>query len=80
MDSYRNQMIEFYVTLRQRLSREDGQGGVEYLGVVIAAALLVLVIVGAASGLGEKITGGISDKIDEVLDGGDGGSGPFGLF
>lgn len=50
-----------------RLKCERGQGGVEYLGVVIAAALLVLVIVGAADGFGGKIVDGIEEQVEKIL-------------
>lgn len=70
MEAYRAGLMKLYFGARDRLSREDGQGGVEYLGVVIAAALLVLVIVGAASGFGEQITSAIGEKIDSIISGG----------
>lgn len=60
-------MTEFITYINARLRSEKGQGGVEYLGVVIAAALLVLVIVGAANGFGQSIVDGITDKIQEII-------------
>jgi len=54
-------------TLSERLRREEGQGSIEYLGVVIAAALIVLAIIGVATGIGDDIAGGIGDKVTEIL-------------
>lgn len=63
-------MLFTWTYLRARATDDEGQGGVEYLGVVIAAALLVLVIVGAADGFGGEIVDGIRDKVQEILDAG----------
>ncbi len=63
-------MLYLWTHIRARASDDEGQGGVEYLGVVIAAALLVLVIVGAAEGFGGDIVDGIRDKVQEILDAG----------
>jgi len=56
----------FAQSLSDRLSEEEGQGSVEYVGVVIAAALIVLVIIGAASGLGGQLLSGLSRRIGEI--------------
>ena len=46
---------------------EEGQGSVEYLGVVIAGALIVLAIVGAASGWGGRIVTAIGEQIENII-------------
>jgi Flp pilus assembly pilin Flp len=64
------QLIKLQVAaygLRERLKREDGGISLEYGGVFIAAGLIVVAIVGAASGWGGEIRDAIQAKIDEVL-------------
>jgi hypothetical protein len=57
-----------------RLRGELGQGSIEYLGVIIAAALIVLAIIAVASGIGSDIAGGIRDQVENVIGGsGEGG-------
>jgi hypothetical protein len=56
--------------LRARAASEDGQGGIEYFGVVIAAALIVIAIVAAASGIGGDIVDEIQSKVQEIIDSG----------
>lgn len=52
----------------ERLRRQDGQGSVEYLGVIIAAAVLVVGIIAAfKSGIIKDVTNGISDAIKSVI-------------
>jgi Flp pilus assembly pilin Flp len=58
--------------LRERLKREDGGISLEYGGVFIAAGLIVVVLVGAASGWGESIRDAIQTAIDDVLGAGGG--------
>jgi Flp pilus assembly pilin Flp len=55
--------------LRERLKREDGGISLEYGGVFIAAGLIVVAIVGAASGWGGQIEEAIQGAIDDVLGG-----------
>lgn len=50
-----------------RITREQGQASAEYLGVIIAAALLVAVLV--ASNFGPRIAGGIDSAICSVVSG-----------
>jgi hypothetical protein len=59
-----------FARIRARAGREDGQGGIEYFGVVIAAALIVIAIVAAASGIGGDIVDEIQDKVQEIIDSG----------
>jgi len=53
------------VGVMSALRGQRGQASTEYVGVVIAAALLVLVIV--ASDLGPKLAGGIENAVCQVL-------------
>lgn len=53
-------------SLADQLADDEGQGSVEYVGVVIAAAIIVLAILAAASGLGSQIVGGLTRRIGEV--------------
>lgn len=52
----------------ERLRRQEGQGSVEYLGVIIAAALLVVgIIVLFKSGLITKVTDAIGKAVDSII-------------
>ncbi|MFB7271601.1 hypothetical protein [Streptomyces sp. NPDC056244] len=46
--------------------RDKGQGAVEYVGVIVLVALIIVAIVG--TGVAEDIATGLSDKVSEILD------------
>jgi Flp pilus assembly pilin Flp len=50
-----------------RMRREDGTVSVEYLGVVVIVAAIILAILGQATPIGTKIAQGVSKKIDDIL-------------
>lgn len=50
-----------------RALSQRGQASIEYVGVLIAAALLVLVLI--TSGIGAKVAGGIEDAVCSVIPG-----------
>ena len=52
---------------------EDGQGTLEYVGIVIIAALLVVAVVGAVNPEGIATT--ITNKISDITGAGAGGGG-----
>ncbi|MEU0281307.1 hypothetical protein ACIOGX_24325 [Streptomyces sp. NPDC088147] len=53
------------VTAMKRRS-DKGQGAVEYVGVIVLVALIIVAIVG--TGVAEDIATGLSDKVSEILD------------
>ncbi|MEV6421982.1 MULTISPECIES: hypothetical protein [unclassified Streptomyces] len=55
------------VTAMKRRS-DKGQGAVEYVGVIVLVALIIVAIVG--TGVADDIAGGLSDKVSEILDAG----------
>lgn len=57
-------------TLRERAAREDGQGGIEYTGVFIAGALIVVGIVTLAATVGDEIVAELREKVDSILNAG----------
>lgn len=55
----------------ERLRRQEGQGSVEYLGVIIAAALLVLGIIALMKGgLITKVKNAITHEVDKIISNG----------
>ncbi|MFF3749821.1 hypothetical protein ACFYYH_05065 [Streptomyces sp. NPDC002018] len=46
--------------------RDRGQGAVEYVGVIVLVALIIVAIVG--TGVAEDIATGLSDKVSEILE------------
>ncbi|WP_046502006.1 hypothetical protein [Streptomyces odonnellii] len=46
--------------------RDKGQGAVEYVGVIVLVALIIVAIVG--TGVAEDIATGLSDKVSEILE------------
>lgn len=48
-------------------SEERGADVVEYVGMLIFAALVVTVLITAANGLGSQIVTGITSKITQIL-------------
>ncbi|MEV7421033.1 MULTISPECIES: hypothetical protein [Streptomyces] len=48
--------------------RDKGQGAVEYVGVIVLVALIIVAIVG--TGVADDIASGLSDKVSEILDAG----------
>jgi hypothetical protein len=55
--------------LRPRLSGESGQGTVEYVGLILLIAGLMVAVLAAKSGgtdLGKQIVGKLKDSIDGV--------------
>jgi len=57
--------------IRTRLTDDRGQTAAEYMGIIVVVAVILAAI--AATGLGESISGYISDAIDNVFS--DAGSG-----
>lgn len=52
---------------REALRPENGQGTVEYVGAVIAAAIIVLLLLGAAGTIGGDLTRSVKAKISEIV-------------
>ncbi|WP_329064013.1 hypothetical protein [Streptomyces sp. NBC_01429] len=48
--------------------RDKGQGAVEYVGVIVLVALIIVAIVG--TGVADDIANGLTDKVSEILDAG----------
>ncbi|WP_330173862.1 hypothetical protein OG875_09935 [Streptomyces sp. NBC_01498] len=48
---------------------DRGQGAVEYVGVIVLVALIIAAIVG--SGVDESIANGLTEKVGEILGGGE---------
>ncbi|QXE34951.1 hypothetical protein KQY30_12370 [Streptomyces sp. GMY02] len=46
--------------------RDKGQGAVEYVGVIVLVALIIVAIVG--TGVADDIAQGLTDKVTEILD------------
>ena len=53
--------------LLDRTRREDGVVSVEYLGVVVIVAAVILAILGQATTIGQQITQGITKKIQDII-------------
>jgi hypothetical protein len=61
-------LIKMYAVLTARVTvaqNEKGQGTLEYVGIVVVAAILVGAVVDAING--GEITSAIKGKIDEIL-------------
>jgi hypothetical protein len=64
-------LIKMYAVLTARMSvaqNEKGQGTLEYVGIVVVAAILVGAVVDAING--GEITSAISNKISEIINAG----------
>ena len=64
-------LIKMYAVLTARVSvaqNEKGQGTLEYVGIVVVAAILVGAVVDAING--GEITSAISNKISEIINAG----------
>ncbi|HEX6678493.1 MAG TPA: hypothetical protein VF486_26175 [Actinomycetes bacterium] len=53
--------------LAERMRREDGAAAIEYVGLVVIVAAIIVAILGQASGIGNKLATGISNQIDKFL-------------
>ncbi|GAB2451721.1 hypothetical protein [Xylanimonas ulmi] len=49
-------------------SDERGQGSVEYVGIIVVVAAILVIIIGAASGIGETLVDKITEQIDLLHD------------
>jgi hypothetical protein len=66
-----SKMIELYAVLSAHLTaarNEKGQGTLEYVGIVVVAAILVGAVVDAING--GEITAAIKGKITEIINAG----------
>jgi hypothetical protein len=64
-------LIKMYAVLTARMSvaqNEKGQGTLEYVGIVVVAAILVGAVVDAING--GEITSAIKGKISEIINAG----------
>jgi hypothetical protein len=64
-------LIKMYAVLTARVATahdEKGQGTLEYVGIVVVAAILVGAVVDAING--GEITSAISNKISEIINAG----------
>ena len=61
--------LELYVKASNALRSERGQGTIEYVGIVIAICAIVVLVIGAASGLGTQIVNAFQNAIQSVLGG-----------
>jgi hypothetical protein len=64
-------LIKMYAVLTARVTvaqNEKGQGTLEYVGIVVVAAILVGAVVDAING--GEITSAISNKISEIINAG----------
>ncbi len=64
-------LIKMYAVLTTRVAvaqNEKGQGTLEYVGIVVVAAILVGAVVDAING--GEITSAISNKISEIINAG----------
>ncbi|MEV6781875.1 hypothetical protein [Streptomyces sp. NPDC051098] len=57
------------LTMKER--RDEGQGAVEYVGVIVLVALIIAALVG--SGVATDIATGLKTKVTEILSGSGGG-------
>ncbi|MFF7201678.1 hypothetical protein [Streptomyces sp. NPDC008141] len=57
--------------LAMKERRDEGQGAVEYVGVIVLVALIIAALVG--SGVADDIAQGLRDQVADVLGGGGGG-------
>jgi hypothetical protein len=53
-------------SLMDRARNERGQVSVEYLGVIVVVAAIILAVLGQASGISAKIVQGINNAIDKI--------------
>ncbi|MFF0060427.1 hypothetical protein ACFYRC_02565 [Streptomyces sp. NPDC005279] len=61
------------ITVAMKDRRDEGQGAVEYVGVIVLVALIIAAIVG--SGVANDIATGLTTKVGEILGNGGGGGG-----
>jgi Flp pilus assembly pilin Flp len=54
-------------SLAERMRREDGAAAIEYVGLVVIVAAIIVAILGKATDIGNKLATGISNQIDKFL-------------
>lgn len=64
------EMTNYYLNLMNLISqrRESGQGTIEYVGIAVVIGLMVVVLLGAASGWGNELRGQVSDLITNITE------------
>lgn len=64
------EMTNYYLNLMTLISqrRESGQGTIEYVGIAVVIGLMVVVLLGAASGWGSELSGQVSDLITNITE------------
>jgi Flp pilus assembly pilin Flp len=55
--------------LAERMRRDDGAVSIEYVGVVVIVAAIIVAILGQATPIGNKLAQGINKQIDKILGG-----------
>jgi hypothetical protein len=70
-------LVDFSRRTAERLNREQtGQDMVEYAGVLVIVAIIIMAVVGIAdSGIAQPIIHGIESRISSIFGGGGGGTG-----
>lgn len=64
-------LTAFVAGATERVRRDErGQGAIEYMGVIIVVAVILVIVIGAASGWGGDIIGAIGERIQEVISAG----------
>lgn len=63
-------MTNYYLNLMNLISqrRESGQGTIEYVGIAVVIGLMVVVLLGAASGWGSSLSSQVSDLITNITE------------
>lgn len=64
------EMTNYYLNLMNLISqrRESGQGTIEYVGIAVVIGLMVVVLLGAASGWGSELSSQVSDLITNITE------------
>lgn len=52
---------------RDRVGRERGQSTVEYVGLAVAVAVLLVAVGGGLGGHGDKIGGAVAKRLQEAI-------------
>jgi hypothetical protein len=58
------------LTTNARLAREEGQGAVEYVGIIIVVVAIIAIIAGNADQVGEAISSGLQEVVGRLTNSG----------
>lgn len=63
-------LAAFVAGATERVRRDErGQGAIEYMGVIVVVAIILVLVIGAATGWGGDIVSAIGERISEIAAG-----------